>query len=136
MFLCAKIGVVLCVVLISLCSFAEEKASVKMDVYSTPEYIRLSESFSNACKQNEFLRKEVSVLQQVKVHAELKPEDQVKIDRLLKTNSMIALVSKIAAGFFAVLSCILFLIIIGLASCKNKWKAKTMQLEQKRVQTK
>lgn len=62
--------------LIALCLMPQAEASEKLDVYSSPEYVRLSERYTDVCKQNEQLRIELKSLKEIKVEAVISDADR------------------------------------------------------------
>ena len=130
--LCKKAQIVLGLLLLSIACAAGEAAQSTIDVYSTAEYKRLNESFSEACKQNELLRKEVLALQKIQVHAELTPEDRARIDQIIKMNDLTSTAYKIAVACAVMLICILSLIILILSYRNKKWKERALRLENEK----
>lgn len=130
--LCKKPQFLLGLLLLPILCAAGEAAQSQIDVYSTAEYKRLNESFSEACKQNELLRKEVLSLQKVRVYAELTPEDRAKIDRIIKMNDLTSTAYKIAVACALVLICVLSLIILILSYRNKKWKERALRFENEK----
>ena len=71
-----RFGVTTFFVFTVLLTFCEVSAEEKVDVYTTPEYIELSQLYADACEQNNRLRNEVDALKNIKVTAVISEEDR------------------------------------------------------------
>ena len=64
--------------------FCEASAVEKIDVYTTPEYIKLSRLYADVCKENDQLRNEVNTLKNTKVTAVISEEDRELLQQAVK----------------------------------------------------
>ena len=104
-------------VFVILLAFSEVSAAEKVDVYTTPEYIKLSQLYSNVCKQNDQLRNEVNALKKIKVTAVISEDDRELLQQAVKNQQKDIFLCKYTV--YALSAMVVFLLLCLIAKRKK-----------------
>lgn len=106
-------GITIFFVFAALLSFCEIRAAEKIDVYTTSEYVKLSQLYTDVCKQNEQLRNEVNVLKNTKVTAVISEEDRKLLQQAVENQQKDLFFCKYTVYVLGALSLFLLLCLIA-----------------------